>query len=368
MIISSDIAAEQWNAFVGQWPDFALMQSYEWGQFKETLGWKAVRLALERNGHLVAGAQVLIKPLALGLTSVVYVPRGPLLHWEDKATVQALLSAIHALAQRHRAIVLKIEPAIDHSPEMQRQLESYGFQRSDFNNQPQCTMLIELTPDADTLLANMHKTTRYNIRYSTRQGVTVHEATLADLDTFYHTLELTANQAGFPPRSREYYRQEWNTLSPPGYIKLFLAMYKGEVLATRMSAAFGRHAATLHSGSFRTHKKLKPNELLMWQSLKWAKAQGCTTYDVWGIPDEIGAHLYLGHPLPEEQKGGLWGVYRFKRGFGGKVTYYVGAYDFVYSPLLYWSMNAVTARLGSLDKLAQLGDRLSHRIKRPIDV
>jgi lipid II:glycine glycyltransferase (peptidoglycan interpeptide bridge formation enzyme) len=97
----------------------------------------------------------------------------------------------------------------------------------------------------------------------------------------------------------------------------------------------------------------------MWESIKWAKARGCTTYDVWGIPDEIGAHLYLGHPLPQNQTAGLWGVYRFKRGFGGDIVYYVGAYDFVYSPLLGRLMNAVLARLGSADKLAQLGDRLS---------
>lgn len=357
-----DATAEQWNAFVGQWPDFALMQSYEWGQFKEALGWKAIRLAVKRDGQLVAGAQMFIKPLPLGLVSIVYVPRGPLLHWEDEPTVQALLSAMHALARRHRAIVLKIEPAIDYSPEMQQQLQSYGFRRSDFNNQPQCSMLIDLSLDDDTILANMHKTTRYNIRYSARHGVTVRAGTAADLDTFYHLLQSTARQAGFPIRSREYYRQEWNVLAPADHVKLLLALYEGEVLAVRMPSCFGSQAATLHSGSSSNHRKLKPNELLMWESLKWAKSQNCTTYDVWGIPDEIGAHLYQGQPLPdeEEQKGGLWGVYRFKRGFGGKVIYHVGAYDFVYSPLMYRLMNIAMTRLGSLEKLARLGDYLNH--------
>jgi peptidoglycan pentaglycine glycine transferase (the first glycine) len=361
----SGATAEQWNAFVAQWPDFALMQSYEWGQFKEAMGWKVVRLAVERDGRLVAGAQMLIKPLLLGLASIAYVPRGPLLNWENEAAVQSLLSAVHGSARRHRAISLKIEPATSYSPEMQRRLQSYGFRRSNFNNQPQCSMLIDLTPDIDALLANMHKTTRYNVRYSARQGVIVREATVADLDTFYRMLEFTAKRAGFPIRSREYYRQEWNALALPGYVKLFLALYEGEVLATRMPAAFGGKAATLHSGSFDTHRKLKPNELLMWESLKWAKTQGCATYDVWGIPDEIGAHLHLGQPLPEEQKGGLWGVYHFKRGFGGDVVYYVGAYDFVYSPSLYWLMNVAMAQLGSLEKLAWLGDHLKLQVGQP---
>ncbi len=184
-------------------------------------------------------------------------------------------------------------------------------------------MLIDLTPDDDAILANMHKTTRYNIRYSARKGVVVHEAAVEDLDTFCQLIEFTAKRTGFPVRSREYYRQEWNALAPHGYLKLILALYEGKVLTARMPAVFGDKAATFHSGSFNTHKKLKSNELLMWESLKWAKVQGCTTYDVWGIPDEIGAHLHLEQPLPEEQKGGLWGVYRFKRGFGGDMVYYV---------------------------------------------
>ena len=364
---SSDITPERWNAFIAQWPDLALLQSYEWGIFKQALGWKVIRLVVERKGEWVAGAQMLIKPLPLGLASIAYIPRGPLLHWEDEIAAQTLLSALHASARQHRAISLKIEPPARYSPETLQRLQSYGFRRSDFDNQPQCSMLIDLTPDDDTIFANMHKKTRYNVRYSARKGVVVREGTTADLDTFYHLLEFTAQQAGFAIRSREYYRQEWNALAPQGYLKLFLALYKGEVLAMRVPAVFGNRAATLHSGSFGVHRKLKANELLMWESLKWAKVQGCTTYDVWGIPGEIGAHQYLGQPLPKVQKGGLWGVYYFKRGFGGDLVYYVGAYDFVYSRPLYWLMNTVMDRMGSLEKLAQIADRFASKSNRMTD-
>lgn len=365
IILTDEAERKRWNAFVAQWHSFEIMQCYEWGIFKKVLGWKVVRLAVERDGAWVAGAQMLIKPLPLGLASIAYIPRGPLLHWEDIAAAQTLLPALHAAARKHRAISLKIEPAIPFSLEAHRQLQAYGFRRSPFNNQPQCTMLIDLTPDEDTILANMHKTTRYNIRHSARQGVVVREATVADLDTFFRLIKFTATQAGFPARSYDYYRQEWDTLAPQGYLKLFLAICGDEVLAARMPAVFGRQAATLHSGSFDVHRNLKPNELLMWASLQWAKAQGCTTYDVWGIPDEIGANLCQGQPLPENQTGGLWGVYQFKRGFGGSVAYSVGAYDFVYSPLLYELMNTAMAQLGSLEKLAQWGDRLDLKSNQP---
>jgi lipid II:glycine glycyltransferase (peptidoglycan interpeptide bridge formation enzyme) len=66
----------------------------------------------------------------------------------------------------------------------------------------------------------------------------------------------------------------------------------------------------------------------------WAQEQGCTSYDLWGVPDEAGK----GEEDMEEvlKRGGLWGVYRFKRGFGGRILRHSPSYDFVYSPLLYW--------------------------------
>lgn len=354
----SEATADRWNDFVAQWPHFELMQSSKWGTFKEALGWKAIRVGVEQDGQLVAGAQMLIKPLLSRLASVAYIPRGPLLNWEDEAVAWTLLSALHASAQKHRAILLRIEPAITYSSAMKQRLGSYGFLPSRITNQPQCSMMIDLTPGTDAILANMRKVTRYNIRYSARRGIEVREANADDLDTFYRLLQFTAERAGFPIRSHEYYRQEWNALAPAGYLKLFLAVYEGRVLAARMPVVFGNKAATFHSCSSNANRRLKPNELLMWESLKWAKSQGCTKYDVWGIPNEIGDHLYMGKPLPKEQKGGLWGVYEFKRGFGGEVVYFVGAYDYVYCPLVYRAMKAVTSRLFSLEKLAELGDLL----------
>jgi hypothetical protein len=37
----------------------------------------------------------------------------------------------------------------------------------------------------------------------------------------------------------------------------------------------------------------------------------------------------------QSQPDGLWGVYRFKRGFGGQVLRSVGAWDRIYSPSIF---------------------------------
>jgi len=351
------VARDRWNTFVSTWPHFALMQTYEWGEFKEASGWRVTRVGIEQEGQLVAGAQLLIKPLPLHMASIAYIPRGPLLDWRDEAMASLLLDRLHEIARDQRATMLKIEPPMLRMSEAEKLLQSYGFSSSEHTNQPLCTMIVDITPDTDTILANMHKTTRYNIRYSARKGVKIREGDEADLPTVYRLLEATAERSGFPARAFDYYQQEWRALVQDGLVKLLLASYDDEVIAFRMPAAFGGKAATLHSGSLGAYFKLKPNDLLMWKSIEWAKEQECTSYDVWGITEEVGKLVSQGEPIPQDGKGGLWGVYYFKRGFGGEVVYYVGAYDFTYSPLLHRLMDTGLGYLGSVDRLAKMTDR-----------
>ena len=75
-----------------------------------------------------------------------------------------------------------------------------------------------------------------------------------------------------------------------------------------------------------------PTYLLQWAAITWAKQQACTDYDLWGIPDADPATLEAEF---QTRGDGLWGVYRFKRGFGGEIVRSVGAFDFVYKPVLY---------------------------------
>jgi lipid II:glycine glycyltransferase (peptidoglycan interpeptide bridge formation enzyme) len=70
--------------------------------------------------------------------------------------------------------------------------------------------------------------------------------------------------------------------------------------------------------------------------MRWARSIGCTTYDTWGIPDVDRETL---EDQFTERSDGLWGVYRFKRGFGGNLERSVGAWDRVYAPLRYRLLN-----------------------------
>ncbi len=75
-----------------------------------------------------------------------------------------------------------------------------------------------------------------------------------------------------------------------------------------------------------------PTYLLQWEAMRWARARGCTSYDLWGVPDAELAELEAGFTTRGD---GLWGVYRFKRGFGGVLRRSAGSWDRIYLPLLY---------------------------------
>ena len=78
-----------------------------------------------------------------------------------------------------------------------------------------------------------------------------------------------------------------------------------------------------------------PNHLLQWHAIQWAKKHGCKRYDLWGIPDDATTGTDQ-NGQNKDKADGMWGVYRFKQGFGGTNTRTVGTYDYVLRPLYYW--------------------------------
>jgi peptidoglycan pentaglycine glycine transferase (the first glycine) len=334
--ITEDRWAE-WDALAKREPAFAVMQSWAWGSFKEDFGWEVFRVAVEEDGRLIAGAQMLIKSLLPGIVSMAYVPRGPLGDWMEEPVLSLLLNELHRLARDHRALFLRFEPPLPDSSPCASLLRKYNFKSSAYTNQERATIIVDLAQDMDTLLAGFHHKTRYNIRYAAKHGVTVRVGTEADLPLFHNMMKLTGQRGGFTVRSLDYYRGEWRTLSNRGQIRLLIAQSNGQPIAVNTSVAFGKCAAYLHGASSGAHSNLQPNYLLMWEAMQWAYSQNCSSFDLWGIPEEIGVSVCQhGEELPvQERTDDLWGVYRFKRGFSSTIQLFTSAHDYVYLPLIY---------------------------------
>jgi len=343
----------RWDSFVAQEPQFALMQSWDWGVFKEKLGWKAFRIAVEEGGRIVAGAQMLIKPLPTGIASVAYIPRGPVGNWLDEGIMPALLDALHRLARSHCAIFLKIEPPLLNDPAIDQILQQHQFKPSAFTNQPRTTIILNLDQSLDDLSLQMRKKTRQYIRRAEHEGIIVRRGGQEDLPAFYELMQKTGQREHFTTRRREFYEHELLTLTKSTPTVLLMAYLQEKLLAVRTAHCFGGHAAEFHAGSADGIEDLHPNYLLVWEAVKWAKAQGCCTYDLWGIPDEIGPMISAGDDPPASNRtDGLWGVYRFKSGFGKNIVSYIGAYDHIYYPIFNSLANLKISKGNPLDRLS----------------
>jgi lipid II:glycine glycyltransferase (peptidoglycan interpeptide bridge formation enzyme) len=353
--IDAHLSDAAWDAFVERRADGHVLQTSAWADLKSRFGWSAGRVAVCDEAEVVAGASVLFRQLPLGLATLGYIPKGPLVDWDNPPLVSALFDGLDTLCRQRRAFALKIEPDIEDGQEARRKMQEALGARHTWQThfadtrpvQPRATILLDLTETEDEILAAMNQGTRRNIRLAARKGVVVRAGTLDDLPTFYSLMQVTGQRDGFGIHGADYYRTAFELFVPRGWAKLLVAQVAGAAaVAAIMVFALGNKAWYMYGASSNEHRDCKPNHALQWEAIRWAKSRGCATYDLWGIPDEDEATL---ESKFQGEDRGLWGVYRFKRGFGGRVVRYAGAFDRVYNPLLYQAFLIAMRRRASIE-------------------
>jgi len=314
------VSIAEWNQYVGANPNVHLLQTGEWGELKSAFGWKPVRLVSGEKG-----VQILFCKLPLGF-SIGYIPKAN--------PNESLWQEIDSICKQNRAIFLKLEPDIweNDSPNYESRITNSQLRISPHNIQPPRTIIIDIRDGEDEILARMKQKTRYNIRLAEKKGVTVRA--WEDLASFHQMMLLTGGRDGFGVHSLEYYKRAYELMHSKQMCELLLAEYEGKALAALFVARNGNRAYYLYGASTDEERNRMPTYLLQWEAMKWAKACGCEEYDLWGVPDETEATL---EATFEARHDGLWGVYRFKRGFGGELKRAGQAMDRVYNPLLYWA-------------------------------
>lgn len=321
---------EEWNQFTAWVEGADLLQSWEWGELKARSGWKPFRLAILEEGHITAAVSLLKRSLPLPGKSIFYAPRGPLLRQWTEERWDALLQAMKEIAYQERAILIKVDPALE-KPEVAQLLRRKGFVFAGSPHgfggiQPRCVMRLDLSPSPEELMASFKPKWRYNIRLAQRKGVTIKtECHKEDLPTFYRLLMETAERDGFTIRGYRYFEDLWDILVSKRMARLFLAEYQGQAIAGAICFYYGDTCWYTYGASSNQHREKMPNHLLQWTMILWARDHGYHTYDFRGVSPR---------QLPPE-KDPLAGLNRFKEGFGAKLVEYIGEYDLPLSRILY---------------------------------
>ena len=345
---------EIWDSAIASLPGVHILQSWEWGECKSRFGWSAERLIWENTS--TAAAQILRRTVRVGPVSavLVYVPKGPLLHWEDPAARDLVLSNLEASARRERAIQIKIDPdlvlgrgvpgsaqdtPVSSGVEITQALVRRGWRFSPEQVQFRNTVMLDLRPDENALLAAMKSKTRYNIRLARRHGVSIREGSEEDLPLLYRMYAETADRDSFVIRSEEYYRDIWGSMMHSGRAQPLIAEVEDLPVAALILFHFADRGWYMYGMSRALHREKMPNHLLQWETVRWLKNRGYTFYDMWGAPDEF------------SDSDPMRGVFQFKMGFGGEVIRSLGAWDFAPSPLRYTVYHRLLPRLLDITRL-----------------
>jgi lipid II:glycine glycyltransferase (peptidoglycan interpeptide bridge formation enzyme) len=375
------MAGQAWNRTISTLPDPHLLQTSQWAELKSKYGWRPhylvwtrmgdeIDLIVSQSGDLyistpAAAALVLERKVLPGI-SVLYVPKGPLLSdWADLSLVTRILDDLKVFGKERGAIQIKIDPDViigkgipetegatqdQIGRDVQGELKQTGWSFSPDQIQFRNTFWLDLRPGENQLLDTMKSKTRYNIRLSGRKGIQIRLGDQSDLDDLYEMYADTSVRGGFTIRGREYYLSLWEIFMDPGrktetdpMAQPIIAEYENTPVAGAVFFQFGKRAWYIHGMSLADHSEKMPTYLIQWEGIRWAQSIGCRIYDMWGAPDQF------------DESDSMWGVFRFKNGFGGEVIRTLGAWDFPIKPMLY---NLYTRLLPVLlNRMRTIGDR-----------
>ena len=327
---------EQWNGFLTAQPATHpghLLQSYEWGELNKYLGARIYRLGALEDEHMTGAMSLTVSPLPLPLPrprwNWLYSARGPTVASPASPALPALIDyAQRHIAKDEHAVVLRLEPNIaDDAPDLDAWIAAYaklGFQTNPNAVHGRRSWVLDIRPDAETLFANFKTTWRQNVRIAERKGVVIREAADdADFDAYYDLLKVTSERDAFFIHQKDYHKEILRHFASRGDAVLYLAEHEGQAIAAKMLIRFGDWCWDMFGASSNYKRNLKATYLLQFRCMQWAQAQGCSFFDFRTIPEIL---------EPGEE---MWGVYEYKKGFGGFSRLNIPTQDYVYRPLIY---------------------------------
>ena len=277
----------------------SILQSWAWGEFQASLGWKIYRFSDDDFAALAIETE-----LPFG-KKYLYCPKGPL------GNVEGALADLRKFSTNKDLIFARIEPN-----------EKVTLPHAVKEVQPKQNWVLDLEQSEEELLVRMKPKTRYNINLAARKKVLVKTGEQKDLLVFWKLMLETASRQNFKLHPQNYYWQMWDHLAPQN-LKLVLAYYNSEPVAGMLLTLFGQSAIYLHGGTSQKFKDAMAPFALHWEAIRIAKASGMKFYDFGGVTGEANPnHAWAG-------------ITRFKKSFGGFEVVYPGAYDLIYSPIWY---------------------------------
>lgn len=318
----SNASATKWNQYVNKINQNHILQLSAYGSARSILGWKVQRpVLLNDEQKIVAGFQIISKRASNDLRIGYIPPSGP---YADEMVLWNILFETYLEKNQGNLDLIKWEPGYCDKKIINETLEKWNFVKSTDTIQPPRTIIIDLHGDEESLLMRMNRRARRSIKKSMESPIKFQIGSKEMARKICDLLIKRFHAKGLTPYDIEYYISFFDHYYDLGAAIAIGAYIDKKIIAGRLLFFNKGGAYNIFGASLGSFSEMQPNYGLDWYAIIWAQKQGIKLFDFWGIPDHEEDFLEGNFQI---RRDGLWGVYEYKRGFGGKVTRTLGAYD-----------------------------------------
>ncbi|MBQ1955501.1 MAG: peptidoglycan bridge formation glycyltransferase FemA/FemB family protein [Clostridia bacterium] len=314
----------EYDAFIASHPKGHFMQTREWGAHKDNWNWVGI-ICRDESGKIKGSLGLLIRRMPMMPWSLMYSARGPVFDAEDYGTLAELIAEAKVVAKEYKSYCLKLDPDINSSDTaLREELIKLGFNPPSENKnfesvQPRYVFRLYLQGrNEDEVFESFESKTRYNLRLARKKGVEVRICGKELLPDFCRIMNETGERDDFIVRGEPYFASMLDNLGENA--RLYMAFFEGKPIAGTIAIHFGDKVWYLYGASSNAHRNVMPNYLLQWEMIRWAIETNCRVYDFRGVS---------GDTSPDNP---LYGLYRFKKGFNGEFTEFLGEFELMFRP------------------------------------
>lgn len=390
-----ELKSNEYEEYISKNKYTTFYQKEYWGKLKKDGGWNYKLVGMKKNNKIVGATLLLFKNLPLGL-KLFYSPRGFLIDYNDEELLKEFVLEIKEYVKKENGFILKIDPYVEYktrdidgniveggvdNSKVVENLKNLGFKHYGFNKniskelQPRWMYVLDLKGKTeDEIFSNFSKHYRKTIRRTEKQGLVVERISKDKLMDYKKIMEHTSSRRDFIDRPYSYYENMYDKIGENLIINvcyldtnLGINKFKDEIkkiegyqdikdyhlkdiedykkkielyksyqkkygdkipLAGTMSIVCGKEYLNLFGGAYEEFMHYDAQYLIKWHTMKEALNLGCEIYNFYGISGNF-----------EKENNDMYGVYEFKRGFGGRVVELIGEFDLIISKPKYCLYN-----------------------------
>ncbi len=297
-----------YDAFVGE---KTYLQGAKYGSVRQALGEKNIRRGLFLGDQLIGIAQ--FQKISARRGVYLHLPHGPLIESQYlEPALKFFLEAYQSFGKQEECDFVRVSSLFD--PAHQSVFSEVGYRSAPVHLvNPEKTWVLNLQSAKEDLLAQMKKSTRYEVKRIEKCGIEVSQGNSAEhLDIFWALHLETVRRQGFVPFPRSMTEKELDVFGED--VQIFSSSIDQKNYSSSI-IVFDKNAGYYHQGAS-SYSKLPVAHATIWSAICEAKSRGCLEFNFWGVCGD------------DEKKHPWYGLSRFKKGFGGEERNYLHVQDF----------------------------------------